>query len=106
MDSFIVKVMKLLLIVTVLRHMKFRVKHYFKKVMLVTFYDVVKRGIMNICAPVGSHLRNLILSGNTSLQQFFIASDCSSNDVSVVASYTAINEEVVLNVFLVDILVD
>jgi hypothetical protein len=106
MDSFIVKVVKLLLIVTVLRHMKFRMKHYFKKVMLVAFNDVVKRGVLNIWAPVGCHLRNLIFSGDTSLKQFFIACDCSSNDVSIVTSNTAINEEVVLYVFLVDILVD
>jgi hypothetical protein len=67
MNSFVVKIVKFLLIIAVLRHMKFRVKHNFKKFMLVTSDDIVKRGIFYIWAPVCGHLRNLIFSGNTSL---------------------------------------
>ena len=106
MDSFVVKVVKLLLIVAVLRHMKLGVKHSFKKLMLVTFYDIVKRSILDICAPEGGHLRNLIFSSDTSLQKLIVSSDSSSDDVSIIASNTAINEKIIFGVLLVNILVN
>ena len=105
MNSLVVKVVKLCLIVAVLRHMELRVQHDFKELVLVASDDKVKRGIFYIWAPVSSHLRYFIFCGNTSLQKLLVASHSSSNDVSIVASYTAINEEFFLNVLFIDILV-
>lgn len=73
--------------------------------MLVTFDDIVKRSILDIWAPVGSHLRYLIFSRDTGLQKLIVSCDSSSNDVSVVASNTAIDKKIIFGVLLVNILV-
>ena len=74
--------------------------------MLVTFDDIVKRSILDICAPIGGHLRDLIFSSDTSFQKLIVSSESSSDDVSVIASNTAINEKIIFGVLLVNILVN
>ena len=74
--------------------------------MLVLLDYVVKGSILHVGTPIGSHLRNLIFGGNTSLKKFLVTCDCSSDDVSIVASNTAVLEKIILRMLLIDILID
>jgi hypothetical protein len=60
--------------------------------MFVIFDDVVKRGLVDFRAPEGGQGRYLRLCCNTSLKKSIISGICSSDDVAVVASDTAISE--------------
>jgi len=74
--------------------------------MLVLLEDKVQGSLLYLGAPIGRHLRDLVLGCDSRLKKVLIASDSSSNDIAVVAADAALLEESVLRVLLVLVEVD
>jgi hypothetical protein len=89
-----------------LRYRKLRVKHDLKKLMLIILDNDIKRSNSDIWTPICSHLGNFILSFNSSLQKLLVSCYSCSNNISIVASYTTIDEKVILGMLFVDILIN
>ena len=106
MAPLIIEVVKLLRVGAVLGYVELGVKHDLQEFMFILLDNIVKRGIFDIGTPIGSHLRDFIFSGNSCLEELLVASDCTSNNVSIVASNAAVLEKIILRMFLVNILLD
>jgi len=61
----------------------------------------MKGSLLDLGTPVSSELRNLIICSNTSLEKLLIACHSSTNNVAVIATNAAFNEELILAVLLI-----